>query len=139
MPTQIALETLNRQVFYPDQTIFREGDEGNGAFIIERGLVEISKMGKHGPVVIGVIAEGGIFGEMALIDDTPRMATARAVKESVCLVIPKADFQAAYRKSDPILRALLRIFIKNIRVQTDLRLFPEYEQVESRRIIEAMS
>ena len=139
MPTPISLDTLNRQVFYPDQTIFREGEEGNGAFIIERGLIEISKMGNHGPVVIGVITEGGIFGEMALIDDAARMATARAIKKSVCVVIPKADFQAAYKKSDPILRALLKIFVKNIRVQTDLRLFPEYEQVESRRITEAMS
>ncbi len=139
MAKRLSFETLNRQVFFADQTIFRERDEGLDAFVIERGKVEISKEGSQGTVVIGVVAKGGIFGEMALIDDSPRMATARAVKETVCVLIPKADFRAALKNSDPFLRALLRIFVANIRSQTDLRLFPEFDQIENRRIIEAMS
>ena len=41
-------------------------------------------------MVLGKIGAGGIFGEMAIIDDKPRMATAAALQPSVCRVIPRA-------------------------------------------------
>lgn len=116
------MEALDRQVFGAGKIIFREGDEGAAAYLIERGSVEISKFGRGGSVPIGRLGERGIFGEMALIDDGPRMATATALEETVCVVIAQEEIQSRLRKLDPFMTAVLCMLVENVRHQTDLRL-----------------
>jgi CRP-like cAMP-binding protein len=116
------MEALDRQVFGAGKIIFREGDEGAAAYLIERGSVEISKFGRDGSVPIGRLGERGIFGEMALIDDGPRMATATALEETVCVVIAQEEIQSRLRKLDPFMTAVLCMLVENVRHQTDLRL-----------------
>lgn len=115
-------DALDRAVFYAGDAVFREGEAGGRAYLIERGRVEISKSVDGHREVLGVIDFGGLFGEMALVDDEPRMATATAVEDTVCVVISRTDFQRRMAGADPLLRALLRIFVKNIRAQTTMRL-----------------
>ena len=116
------MQVLRRQVFGAGKIIFREGDKGKAAYLIERGAVEISKSSRRGDVAIGRLHERGIFGEMALIDDRPRMATATALKETVCVVIEHEEIQTRLRKLDPFIHAVLCILVENVRHQTDLRL-----------------
>lgn len=68
--------------FKAGETIFNEGDAGETVHVVVEGSVEI---GHHGRIFeeIGV---GGLFGEMALLDSTPRSATARARTD--CRVVP---------------------------------------------------
>jgi CRP/FNR family cyclic AMP-dependent transcriptional regulator len=114
---------LERKVFFPGQKIFGEGEEGTRAYVVERGMIEISKTGPDGEErVLGTVAQGGIFGEMALIDNQPRMATARAVQETTCIFISRASFDEKMRKADPFIRGLLQIFVRNIRNMTQERL-----------------
>lgn len=115
-------DALDRAVFYAGDAVFREGEAGGRAYLIERGRVEISKAVDGRREVLGFIDFGGLFGEMALVDDEPRMATAMAVEDTVCVVISRADFQRRMAGADPLLRGLLRIFVKNIRAQTAMRL-----------------
>ena len=63
-------------------TIFREGESGHEMFVIRRGAVDIV-VGDH---TITTLAEGEIFGEMALIDTRPRSATAKARED--CAFVP---------------------------------------------------
>ncbi len=116
------MQALDRQVFGAGKIIFREGDEGTAAYLIERGSVEISKIGHSGRVPIGRLGEREIFGEMALIDDRPRMATATALEETVCVVIAHDEIQIRLRKLDPFMHAVLCILVENVRHQTELRL-----------------
>ena len=60
--------------FAPGELIFKEGDQGDKMYLVRSGEVEIEVNGE----VIETLAQGGIFGEMALIDGSPRAATARA-------------------------------------------------------------
>ena len=60
--------------FEPGEVIFREGDKGDKMYVVRSGAIEILLHGK----VIETVVQGGIFGEMALIDGSPRVATARA-------------------------------------------------------------
>lgn len=115
-------DALERAVFYAGDAVFREGEGGGRAYLVERGKVEISKSVDGRREVLGFIDFGGLFGEMALVDDEPRMATATAIEDTVCIVISRSDFQRRMAGADPLLRALLRIFVKNIRAQTTMRL-----------------
>ena len=106
---------LERKTFPPGARIFKEGDEGNRAYVVQQGMIEIAKLVNNEEVVLGTVTEGGIFGEMALIDDQPRMASARAIKGTTLIIITREMFMQKLAKSDPFIRGLLNIFTKHIR------------------------
>ncbi|RAU21792.1 cAMP-binding protein [Paramagnetospirillum kuznetsovii] len=102
---------LERKVFYAGAKIFNEGDSGDRAYLIQDGQVEIIK---HG-MTIATIGKGELFGEMALVDDQPRMASAKALSDVSCIVISRDTFRDKLAKADPFIRGLLNIFVRNIR------------------------
>jgi CRP/FNR family transcriptional regulator, cyclic AMP receptor protein len=68
--------------FEPGEVIFSEGDKGDKMYVIRSGEIEVERDGK----IVETLSGGGIFGEMALIDGSPRAATARA--KTACEVAP---------------------------------------------------
>jgi CRP-like cAMP-binding protein len=59
--------------------IFAQGDGGDQAYIVKSGMVEIFATADGSETILGVLEEGALFGEMALIDNSKRMASARIV------------------------------------------------------------
>jgi len=106
---------LQRQTFQRGDKIFKEGDEGNLAYVVQDGEVEIVKIIDGHEKVLGSVSKGGIFGEMALIDSKPRMASARAVGGVTIICVTRQMFEEKLRKSDPFIRGLLNILADNIR------------------------
>ncbi len=100
-------------------TIFAEGSPGFRAFIIQSGLVEISKIGADGETVIGYAGGGEVFGEMAPLDNQPRMASAKAVKDTVCVIIPDEVLRAKLEEADPFVRDLLYVLVRGLRQVTE--------------------
>jgi len=74
--------------FRPGEVIFREGDKGNNMYVVRSGEVDIELDGK----VLETLARGSIFGEMALIDGSPRAATARAKTNCDVAAISEKSF-----------------------------------------------
>ena len=72
------------------EVIFREGDRGEGMYVIQSGKVKITKHTPAGEITISVIGSGDILGEMALFDKLPRSATAVASGEARVLSIDKS-------------------------------------------------
>lgn len=109
---------LKRMAFRAGARIFREGDVGDKAYIVESGTVEISKEVAGGEtVVITVVGKGAMIGDMALIDNQPRAATARVVEDAVLVVIERVDFEDRLGRSDPVVRRLLKILVERLRAQ----------------------
>jgi CRP-like cAMP-binding protein len=105
--------------FAKDEVIFRDGDDGGCAYVVNSGSVEISKDADGHRVVLGAIRDAGMFGEMSLIDNAPRMATATAVEDTECIVILKKDFQLNMRGTPPFVTLLVHMLIKNVRSVSD--------------------
>jgi len=106
----------DRLVFYPGDEIFVEGDEGNWAYLIQSGEIEIVKRKpKGGEVRLALLGPGRVFGEMALIDDVPRMASARATAKTTLVLIDSETFLSKIRKADPLVRELVYSFTSNLR------------------------
>lgn len=110
-----GLQVLDRKTYAPGTPIFRQGDPGNAAYVVQSGEIEIWVSENGEKRVLGVVTAGGIFGEMALIDNAARMASATATKASVCITIPDRLFQEKMNEADTFIVALLRIFCSNIR------------------------
>lgn len=110
-----GLQVLSRKTYAPDTPIFRQGDPGNAAYVVQKGKIEIWTTENDQKKVLGTVGAGGIFGEMALIDNSERMASATAVEPSVCIMVPERVFQEKMADADSFIVALLRIFCSNIR------------------------
>jgi CRP-like cAMP-binding protein len=115
MTAGLPQKMLDRQLYYPGEVIFREGEGGNRAFLVTQGLVEISKLAGERKIVLERVGPQSIFGEMALIDDKPRSATATAVEHTQCMVIHYKELRHKLDRTDPFIRALLRIMVRNVR------------------------
>jgi CRP-like cAMP-binding protein len=110
-----ALQVLDRKTYAVDTPIFRQGDPGNAAYVVQSGEIEIWITDDNEKTVLGTIKAGGIFDEMSLIDNSVRMASATAIAPTVCNVIPDRLFQEKLADADSFIVALLRIFCSNIR------------------------
>ena len=114
----MAAEDLVRKSFKPGEVIFAEGDSGNEAYVIEEGTVEISKSEGNAELILSVLKSGEVIGEMALIDSSPRMATARAARRTTLIVIPKAVFAKILGKTDAVVRVILMALLGRLRNQS---------------------
>ena len=94
--------------FTKGQTIIREGDPGTEMFIIEEGDVEILKGSGDAEWRLGVLSSGDFFGEMSVIDDLPRGATARALTDCQILAIDHATFDLMLRQYSEVAIRMLR-------------------------------
>ena len=115
----VDAKNVDRKQFFAGELIFQHGSFGNRAYLIESGLVEISRGHGERKRVLGRVGPGGIFGELALIDGQGRVADARALSDTVCLVIPQDVFRDKLERTDPVIRALLRIMARNLRTLTE--------------------
>ncbi|HSV28494.1 MAG TPA: cyclic nucleotide-binding domain-containing protein [Candidatus Omnitrophota bacterium] len=113
-------QILDRRSFENGKPIFSEGERGDAAYVVESGEVGIYKEIDGEVVKLGTIKQGGIFGEMAVIDGTPRMATALAEGHVVLVRVPKGVFDQKIAACDPFIRGLITIFLNNIRASHKL-------------------
>ena len=74
------------------EAIFLEGEPGKALFVVLDGKVSISRAGQRGEHRLATLGPGAYFGELALIDDLPRSATARANEPSALLILYKSHF-----------------------------------------------
>ncbi len=86
------LVKLFEKEYDPGETIFLEGEPGKALFIVLDGKVSISRANDGGDQRLATLAAGAHFGELALIDDLPRSATARADEHSALLILYKSHF-----------------------------------------------
>ena len=78
---------LQRQTYAPGRKVFEQGQPGLGLYILVSGEVEISQEDEDGcRPVLSRVHPGEFFGELALLDDAPRTATATAIEETELVV-----------------------------------------------------
>ena len=114
--TNTRLSGIERKKYDRDQVLFREHENGDVAYIIANGQVQIIKESDNGPKVLGILEKGAMFGEMALIDNKPRMASAKAINGPVeLLIVSKANFQKKMEQLDPFTRGLIKFMAEIVR------------------------
>jgi CRP/FNR family transcriptional regulator, cyclic AMP receptor protein len=96
--------------------IFEKGDAGTSLFAVLRGTVRISNQSADGKdAVLNMIPEGGIFGEIALLDGQPRTADAFAVGDCELMQIDRRDFVPLVTQNPEIALKLIEILCGRIR------------------------
>jgi putative nucleotidyltransferase with HDIG domain len=96
--------------FRAGQIIFEEDSAADTFFIIRSGKVRITKRLENGDEnPLAAEGPGGVFGEIALLDEGPRTATARAVEPTSLLEISRNDFRVLLKKAPLLAYAMLRV------------------------------
>ena len=109
----------NHAVFQPGQVVFREGDTSQEAFRILRGRVEISIIADGKPVILAQLGEGDIFGEMAMVDERPRSASAQALEVTECEVLTPENFNDLVLSRPEVLIPYMASFFERLRTAND--------------------
>lgn len=114
------LDTLARSAkvrgFAPGELLVKEGEDATTFYVLCEGQAEVVKrLGEGGEQVIGHLGEGDFFGEMALLDGFPRVASVRAVSDCECLVLARWDFLALVRSSPEVALGILPVLSRRLR------------------------
>jgi len=98
----------------PGEVLFKQGDTGTEMFLIRSGKVKITRSAGGQEKTLAVLKEGDFFGEMAVIDGSPRSANAIAAEEAKLLTIDREAFKAQL-KSNPMIEYVLETMARRLR------------------------
>jgi signal transduction histidine kinase len=111
------------------QEIFREGDPGDGVYVVQSGRVAISaRLSGGGHRIFSQVSPGDFFGEMAVLDQQPRSATATAAEATEVYFIPHGEMVGLLTRSTRLSRAMLHEISQRMR---------EFNQQHFREVLQA--
>ena len=115
-----------RQRYRKSEVIFEEGSIGSEMYLIHSGRVLLSvQQNDNQQIPLVVLNPGDFFGEMALVDDSPRSATASAIEDDTELIVmDRARFLFMVRQQPEFALSLMHTLCQRIR-DIDKRLSPE--------------
>ena len=108
-------ETIREMKIPASELIFAEHDLGDEMYIVHSGRVLIFHDAGGRENVLDSVRSGGYFGEMAIVDQQPRSASARTTEETVLLVLHKDDFHTAVHDYPEIAFEVMKELIRRLR------------------------
>lgn len=131
MPEKDIGYTKNLQ---KDETLFREGDEGDEMYLIKSGEIKITTEVEGKEKTLAVLNEGAFFGEMALIDNRPRSASAIAKTDCKLIIV---DREAFLRKvnENPFIKYIIGTLSKRLRKTDEMLRYLSISNKKTRLII----
>lgn len=108
-----------RQNFAAGDIVFKEGDMGHDAYLIERGCINITINRDGEERVVASLREGEMFGEIALIDQMTRTASAIAIEATTLIPITRDLMVSKLKQSDSLLSHMLEVVVDRYRDAMD--------------------
>ncbi len=122
---------LHVELVGANHRVVQEGQEGDSAYVVARGELEVSRDGDDGPVRLARLGNGTLFGEMALLSRSPRNASVTACRPSIILTATKSELDQIAEKN-PEIGAELAAFCQRRMVETLVRSSPLLRAVRHR-------
>jgi CRP/FNR family cyclic AMP-dependent transcriptional regulator len=112
----VLANNLDEKNYLAGQIIIREGEEGSTMFVVARGKVELFLKDKTGQrVSFGMLGTGELFGELSLLDQIPRSASAIAIENTLLYVIDRHDLEILVTAHPPAALDMMAILGRRIR------------------------
>jgi ATP-binding cassette subfamily B protein len=104
----------------PGDELLQEKQSGGRFYIIVRGMVELSITGRDGwPLQLEILEVGDFFGEIALLEDIPQVATARALTPCTLLSMRRTDFQQLLASERALYDQSIEIIDRRLQAKID--------------------
>ena len=99
-----------------DQTLFLVGDEGDGCYRVEEGLLKASVAAPNGGErILAILGPGSVVGELFMIDGAPRSASVTALRDSKLCFVSRADFDAIGRARPELYQHVMKVLARRLR------------------------
>jgi len=112
----------SEETFSDGQLIFKEGSPGDWVYVILSGAVEITKEVEGRKVVIVILKEGEVFGELGFLGGIKRTAAARAVGETMLGVIDRTFLDSEFNKLTAEFRSILNAVVLRFKKMMEERI-----------------
>ena len=99
--------------FDTDQVVFNKGDRGDSLYIVVSGSVKVW----DGERLLNELGEGEVFGELALLDPEPRLATVKAAESTGLLRLDDGHFREILAEQPEVSSAIIRVITRYLRSQ----------------------
>ena len=110
---------LPRRHLKSGECLFREGDPGDFAYIIDQGEMEISTFIDGQYTVLSTLSPGSMFGELAIVDGSARSASAYAKTDTVLTIVTEEQVNSRIQEADPIIRLLFTVVMRYFRSDSE--------------------
>jgi CRP-like cAMP-binding protein len=110
------LESADERRFGRNELLFSQGDKSGELYIVRSGRIAIATRASDGrDTVLAVLEEGAVFGELPLFDDAPRVADARALEDSIVIVMPYDTVRPVLEQHPEVLWVVVRLLARRLR------------------------
>jgi len=138
-PLEIFRDSFQRLLLRSGELVFEEGEHGDRAYVIDSGNIRISRSRPDGShLVLAILGRGDLFGELALIDDLPRSASAEALGDVELISLERDMFTRQTGLDSQHLRVVMNFFSSRMRKTDELAMVLAFEAPE-RRLEHALS
>ena len=112
---RLSLVSLRRRAARAEQVV-RAGEDAESLIVLLTGRAKVTNFDEEGrEIILAWLGPGEFFGEMGLIDGSPRSASVVAVEPSELLVIGKNEFQRCMQENFQVAQKLMRILVRRLR------------------------
>ena len=112
---EIVKKKAHKRRYQKGEAIFSMGEKGDCAYIVETGRIEVFITTNTEKVVLTTLGVGEIFGEMSVVDGSPRSASAVAIEDSELVLVSREALSERFEAADPVVRLLITILLKHLR------------------------
>lgn len=109
----------NRMSVSQGATIFTEGERGDTMYVIVEGRVQIERKGSKAPVVLATLQPGSFFGEMAVVDQAERTATAVALTDVSLLAVHASELELLLAQRPDLGAKMIRTLVRRLKHTTN--------------------
>ncbi len=110
------MDVMPTRMVKAGEVVFNEGDEANdGLYYTCYGTVQIFRKENGGVRELAELSDGSVFGEMALVNSSPRNATVVAKTDCGFYTMNRQNFQHRVEQLDPVMRGVFRVLVLTIR------------------------
>jgi len=124
LPNEIASELFARATFCQlkaGDTLFQTGDEGDGCYRLDKGLLKVSLISPQvRERIIAIITPGAVVGDLAVIDGLPRSASVHAFTNCELRFLSRVAFERLAQEHPEIHRYLVRLLAARLRQADDI-------------------
>ena len=115
------------------QTLFVEGDEGDGCYRVEEGLLKASvAIATGGERTLAILGPGSIVGELSIIDSAPRSASITALRDSKLSFVDRAAFEAFGQSTPELYRHMTALLARRLRDTNEALVATNFLSVKGR-------
>jgi CRP-like cAMP-binding protein len=136
LPAELSREMFAKARRLPlaaEQTLFLAGDEGDGCYRVDEGLLKASVAAPNGGErILAILGPGAVVGELSMIDNAPRSASVTALRDSTLCFVSRADFEAFGRSRPDVYRHVMTVLVRRLRDTNDALAATSFLSVKGR-------